>query len=122
MQDFRKLRVWHSAKDFCVAVYRETETFPRDERYGLTSQLRRAARSIPANIAEGSAYLGLNDSARFYQIGLGSGSECLSDMLISAELGFLRREQFDRLEQLLRPTTGQLIRLIQTTRRSAARR
>src|SRR5687767_2884352 len=102
MHDFQKLRVWHSAKDFCVAVYHETKSFPPDERFGFTSQLRRAARSIPANIAEGSAHFSRNDSARFYQYGLGSGSECLSDMLISAELGFLGQEQFQRLDGLLR--------------------
>jgi len=116
MQDFRKLRVWHAAKDFCLAVYRETESFPVHERYGFTSQLRRASRSIPANIAEGSAYLGGNDSARFYQIGLGSSSECLSDMIICSDLGFLSGPQFDRLEGLLGPTRRQLVRLIQTSR------
>lgn len=116
MQDFRKLRVWHAAKDFCVAVYRETDSFPISERYGFTSQLRRASRSISANIAEGSAYRGRNDSARFYEYGLGSTSECQSDMLICAELGFLKTEQFVRLDALLQPAKAQLIRLIQTSR------
>jgi four helix bundle protein len=119
MQDFRNLRVWHSAKDFCLAIYRETQTFPTTERYNFTSQLRRAARSIPANIAEGSAYLGRNDSARFYQISLGSSSECLSDMLVTRDLGFLRGDQFDRLESILGPTRRQLIRLIESSRQSA---
>ena len=118
MQDFRNLRVWHSAKDFCIAAYRETESFPMQERYGFTAQIRGASRSIAANIAEGSAYHGANDSARFYQIGLGSSSECLSDLLICSELGFLRPDQFGRLEGLLQPTRRQLIRLIQTTRGS----
>src|SRR5688500_1887260 len=104
MHDFRKLRVWHSAKNFCLAVYRETERLPNHERYGFVSQMRRASRSIAANIAEGSAYLGGNDSARFYQIGLGSSSECLSDMLICRELDFFTGDQFTTLEDLLNPT------------------
>ena len=116
MQDFRKLRVWHSAKDFCLAVYRETEGFPASERYGFTSQLRRASRSIAANIAEGSAYRGANDSARFYEIGVGSSSECLSDMLLCRELDYFSAGQFTTLEQLLDPTRRQLIRLIQASR------
>ena len=118
MQDFRKLRVWHSAKAFCLAVYRETATFPVEERYGFTAQMRRASRSIAANVAEGSSYRGKNDSARFYEIGFGSGSECLSDILICSELGLLKNDQVERLEALLGPTRAQLIRLIQATRQS----
>lgn len=117
MQDFRKLRVWHSAKDFCLAVYRETESFPVHERYGFTSQLRRASRSIAANIAEGSGYLGNNDSARFYQIGFGSSSECLSDMLLCRDLGFLDGGRFAELDNLLQPTRAQLLGLLKVSRR-----
>lgn len=116
MQDFQNLRVWHSARKFCLAMYRETTSFPPDERFGFTSQMKRASRSIAANIAEGTAYLGNNDSARFYQISLGSSSECLSDMLICRDLGYLTANQMLTLEQLLTPTRRQLIRLIETTR------
>ena len=116
MRDFRNLRVWHEAKDFCVAVYRATARFPREETYGFTSQLRRSARSIPANIAEGCGYLGRNDSAKFFQISVGSSCECLSDMLITQELGLLDQQEFGALESLLIPTRKQLIRLIHRTR------
>ena len=116
MQDFRNLRVWHSGRDFCVALYDVTRGFPSDERFGLTSQMRRSARSICANIAEGCAYSGGNDSARFFQISLGSSCESLSDMLIARELGFLAKPKFDRLEDLLEPTRKQLVRLIERSR------
>ncbi|MEX2152152.1 MAG: four helix bundle protein, partial [Gemmatimonadaceae bacterium] len=104
MQDFRKLRVWHAGKDFCVAVYDVTRSFPADERFGFTSQLRRSARSICANIAEGCGYMGKNDSARFYQMSLGSATESLSDMIIAQELESLSKADFDKLEELLLPT------------------
>lgn len=116
MQDFRKLRVWHQAKDYCVAVYGVTAGFPPDERYGMTSQLRRASRSIAANIAEGCGYMGGRDSGRFYQIGMGSSNECLSDMLICREVGILDSCSFDELESRLLPVRKSLSRLILATR------
>lgn len=116
MHDFRSLRVWHSAKDFCVAVYRVTRSFPEDERFGFTSQMRRSARSISANIAEGCGYRGSRDSARFYEMAHGSSSECHSDLIIANELGFLDQTRFSALEELLVPTRKQLVRLIGAAR------
>ena len=118
MQDFRQMRVWQSARDYCLAVYDVTRDFPKEELYGFTSQMRRAARSICANVAEGSAYLGGKDSARFYQISFGSASESLSDLLLVKDLGLLSEPRFVQLDSLLGPTRGQLIRLIQRTRRT----
>lgn len=116
MYDFQKLRVWNDAKAFCLAVYRSTADFPRREVFGLTSQLRSSARSIAANIAEGSGYSGRRDSARFYEISVGSAAECLSDLIISSELGFLGADQFAELDRLLTPTRKQLIRLVEASR------
>ena len=121
MQDFRNLRVWHDAKDFCVAVYRVTQGFPREEMYGFTSQLRRASRSIPANIAEGCGYDGGN-TPRFFQSANGSASECLSDLLIARELGFVSDDDFRNLEdQRLLGVRKQLYRLIQRVQERRAR-
>ena len=117
MQDFRNLRAWQSAREYCLALYDVTKAFPREERYGFTSQMRAAARSICANLAEGSAYRGFNDSARFYEMSLGSASESLSDMLLTKDLGMLTTESFDHLEAHLAPTRKQIVRLIQVTRR-----
>ena len=117
MQDFRKLEVWQSGREFCRAIYDATRSFPADERFGFTSQMRRAARSICANIAEGCGYLGGNDSARFYQMSLGSANEGLSDMILTHDLGLLSPDNFNQLELILGPTRGRLIRLIEVTRR-----
>ena len=75
MRDFRELRVWEKAHHFALAVYRETRSFPKEETYGLTSQIRRAAVSIAANITEGSGRDSSREFARFLQIAMGSGSE-----------------------------------------------
>jgi four helix bundle protein len=112
MQDFTKLRAWRSAKEFFVDVYEVTKQFPREERYGFTSQMRGAARSIAANIAEGSGYTGERDTGRFYQAGFGSSSECYSDMHLAREVGLLEQADFNRLEASLVPARKQLFRLI----------
>ena len=75
MQDFRELKVWQKAHELTLAVYRATQSFPRDELYGLTSQLRRSASSIPANLAEGRCRRSDRDFGRFVGIALGSASE-----------------------------------------------
>jgi four helix bundle protein len=75
MQNFRDLKVWNKAHAVTLAVYGATERFPSSERYGLTAQMRRAAASVPANIAEGSVRSTDADFARFLQVALGSASE-----------------------------------------------
>ncbi|MFQ5961877.1 MAG: four helix bundle protein, partial [Candidatus Methylomirabilales bacterium] len=74
MRDFRELKVWEKAHHLTLAVYNATTTFPRDELYGLTSQIRRSCASIPANIAEGCGRGGDAEFARFLQIAMGSAS------------------------------------------------
>lgn len=68
MRDFRTPKVWHRAHELTVAVYKTTAAFPKAEEYGLTSQIRRAAASIPANLAEGCGRAGEVEPARFVQI------------------------------------------------------
>jgi four helix bundle protein len=75
MQDFRQLKVWQKAHRFVLHVYEATQKFPAEERFGLTSQIRRAAVSIPANIAEGAVRSSDADFGRFLHIALGSASE-----------------------------------------------
>jgi four helix bundle protein len=89
-KQFKDLIVWQKAHEFVLAVYRLTETFPPDERYGLTAQLRRAAVSIPANIAEGFKKSGRADKARFMNTSQGSVEECRYYLLLARDLGYAR--------------------------------
>ena len=83
MQSFRNLKVWEKAHRLTLDVYRSTKMFPRDETYGLTSQIRRAAGSIGANIAEGSCRKGDCEFSRFLQIAMGSASELEYHLLLA---------------------------------------
>lgn len=75
MRDFRELKVWEKSHVFTLKIYQQTRNFPADEKYGLTGQIRRAASSIPTNIAEGCGRNGDAELARFMQISMGSASE-----------------------------------------------
>ena len=97
MKDFRKLEVWAKGHQLTVAVYEVTRTFPRDEIYGLTSQIRRAAGSIPANIAEGCGRNGDAELSRFLQIAMGSASELEYHILLARDLNLLDSTGCDHL-------------------------
>ena len=101
MSDYRKLTVWQKSRELVVSVYRATGNFPSREMFGLTSQIRRAATSIPANIAEGSGRGSNTDFVRFLHIALGSTNELETHLLISTDLGFLSVETYEPLEQNL---------------------
>ena len=97
MFNFEKLEVWQKAIQFADLVYRLTKTFPDDERFGLTSQMRRAAVSISSNIAEGTSRHSRDDYARFLEIATGSLFEVVSQSFISRNQGFLAEGDFQRL-------------------------
>jgi four helix bundle protein len=92
--------------------------FPEEERFGLTSQLRRAAASIGANIAEGCGRSTDTDMCRYLQIALGSACEVLNHALLARDLGYLGQEEFLALERELSPVRGMLLRLIARLRQS----
>jgi four helix bundle protein len=87
-QTFRDLIVWQKAHEFVLCVYETTKTFPQNELYGLTSQMRRAVVSIPANIAEGFKKRGRADKARFLNIAQGSIEECRYYLILSMDLRY----------------------------------
>jgi four helix bundle protein len=97
LKNFRKQKVWEKGHELTLAVYRATEKFPREELYGLTSQLRRACISIPANIAEGCGKDSDSDFARFLQIARGSASEVEYHLLLARDLGFLEEDEYKQL-------------------------
>ena len=97
MFNFERLDVWQKSIDFADLVYRVTRSFPDDERFGLTSQMRRAAVSTSSNIAEGNARFSKADNARFIEIATGSVFEVVSQSFISRRRGFLSQTDFDLL-------------------------
>jgi len=97
IKDFRDLVVWQNGIELVDEVYRVTKTFPKDERFGLVSQLRRAAISVPSNIAEGHGRSGRNEYLHHLSIAHGSLMECLTLALISNRQGFIVKEPADNL-------------------------
>jgi len=118
MQDFRKLNVWHKAHRLTLDVYTATHDFPRDELYGLTSQMRRAAASIPANIAEGCGRDGGADLARFLQIAAGSGSELEYHLLLARDLQFLSGSSWQELSAAVSEVKQMLASLMRKVKRA----
>ncbi|MHB8883200.1 MAG: four helix bundle protein [Thermodesulfovibrionales bacterium] len=97
MQNFRELQVWKKSHALTVAIYKATTIFPKEEIYGLTSQMRRAAVSVAANIAEGCGRGGKADFARFIQMALGSASELEYLLLLSCEIQYLNDSEYEKL-------------------------
>ncbi len=102
MRDFRNLEIWNLGRQFAVLCYRETAAFPKEEQFNLTSQIRRAAVSIPANIAEGAGRDSDGDFLRFLRIALGSLNETETLFNIAADLGLISETQARKVEQAAR--------------------
>lgn len=94
MQDFRKLLVWEKSHKLTLSIYNLTHSFPKEEMYGLTSQIRRASSSVPINIAEGCGRGSDADFARFLQIAFGSVSETEYLLLLCFELGYFSKKKY----------------------------
>ena len=108
MRPHHNLEAWSKALEFVIEIYKRTEVFPKEERYGLTSQIRRAAVSVPANIAEGAGRYSAREFAHFLSNAQGSASELETELIISHRLGYIDETTFSRLiEQLER--IGRLI-------------
>ena len=98
LRDYTELVAWQKAMDFVEAVYQASKTFPKDELFGLTSQVRRAAVSIPSNIAEGQSRRSSREFLQFLSIARGSLSEVETQLVISKRLNYLSREQLTNLQ------------------------
>jgi four helix bundle protein len=114
MQDFRNLEVWHKGHLLTLNVYRHAKHFPDDERFGLTSQLRRACGSIGANLAEGCGRGSDADLARHVQIAMGSASEAEYHLLLAKDLGYLPDEKYRQLQDELLRLKQMLASLLKT--------
>jgi four helix bundle protein len=113
MRDFRELKVWEEAPALALNVYRATARFPREEIYGLTSQIRRAAISIAATIAEGCGRDGQVELPRFLRIAMGSASELEYHLLLAFDLNLLSKSDYDRLQNDATEVKRMLAALIQ---------
>ena len=105
---FEKLEVWLEAKEFSRMIYEITSNFPDTEKFGLTSQLRRASISIASNIAEGSARKSYKDKAHFTTMAFGSAVEVLNQLIISFELNFVPEANYLKLREQLESITNKL--------------
>lgn len=116
--DHKKLDVWKKSMDLVTVVYQITNSFPKEEKFGLTSQIRRASVSIPTNIAEGC---GRNSDAQlinFLNISRGSASELETLFLISNRLNFLSNENLDHLVKQIKTIEKQLFSLMRKLKHS----
>ncbi len=124
MRNFRELIVWQKAHNLTLSVYRATVPFPKEELYGLTSQIRRSCESIPANIAEGCGRTGASELGRFLQIAMGSASELEYHLLLARDLHFLNGTDYDCLAGYVTEVKRMLtafIRQLQKQRSTAGR-
>ena len=116
MQSFRNLKVWEKAHQLTLDVYRSSRSFPRDEMYGLTSQMRRSAASIGANIAEGACRKGDGEFGRFLFIAMGSASELEYHLLLAHDLNMLKESDYQRMSSQTVEVKRMLASLLQKLR------
>jgi four helix bundle protein len=109
------LIVWQKSVDLCVEIYALTKRFPSEEKYGITSQIRRAAVSIPSNIAEGRRRGGDKEFCRYLRISFGSGAELETQLLIASRLGYILEKEYAIAKLSLNEVMKLLNKLISTT-------
>ena len=118
MSNFRKLIVWQKAMSLTTKIYENTKTFPKEEIFGLTSQLRRCAVSIPSNVAEGYGRDSKNELSRFLNISVGSLFELQTQLEIAKNIHFLKEEEFNNLYEDSREVERMLIAFIKKIKES----
>jgi four helix bundle protein len=121
VRTFRDLLVWQKAFELCIDVYRATEGFPGHERYGMTTELRKTARSVVYNIAEGRQRSSTLEFIRFLQIALGSAAELETQLLLARALGYLEEQAHELLVQRLKEIDRMLSGLQQRLRARLSR-
>jgi four helix bundle protein len=116
MKDFRQLKVWEKSHLLALAIYKASKEFPKEELYGLTSQIRRASMSIPTNIAEGCGRNTDAEFARFLQIAMGSASETEYQLILARDLEFLAKGDYEILHNDVEEVKRMLASLLKTIR------
>ena len=105
---FEKLEVWVEAKEFTKSIYQITANFPDSEKFGLTTQMRRASVSICSNLAEGTSRNSFKDKAHFTNIAFGSALEVLNQLIIATELGYISSEDYITIRSGLESITNKI--------------
>lgn len=114
LRNFKDLKVWQKSYQLCLDIYKTTKGFPKEERYGLTSQTRRAAVSIPSNIAEGYGRKTTPDYIRCLYIAYGSTCELETQLLLAGDLGYIQGEQLIKIQRDTREAERMLKALIKS--------
>jgi four helix bundle protein len=114
MGDFQHLKVWHKSHQLTLTIYRITRDFPSHEMYGVTSQLRRSAASVPANISEGCGRGGDAELIRFLRISLGSANELQYHLLLSRDLGYVDPQAYVEIADQVIGVRSMLANLIES--------
>ena len=117
MQNFKDLLIWQEAHQLTLKIYESSKGFPKEETFGITSQLRRAAVSIPCNIAEGCGRYTPKDFANFLQIALGSTNETDYLTLLAKDLKYLSEDQYSDVQERLNKVRAMNINLIDKVRK-----
>ncbi len=114
MSDYKKLKVWEDAHKFTVDIYNITQKFPNNEQYGLTSQIRRSAVSIPTNIVEGCGQLDNGNLIRFLGIAKGSAFELEYQLMLSKDIGYINDDEYKVLDKKIQSIICMLTGLIKS--------
>ncbi len=120
MRNHKDLQVWEKAHKLTLAIYRCTQDFPKEERFGLTSQIRRSSASIAANLAEGCGRRSDGEMGRYLQISMGSGAELSYHILLARDLGLLKSTEHSKLDGDLCEVMRMLSSLSQKVRNALA--
>ena len=116
IKSFKDLNVWKEGHKLVLEIYKVTKSFPKDEMFGLTNQIRRAAISITSNISEGFNRISPKEKLQFYFIALGSLAETQNQLLIAKDVGYIKLEVFDKIESQLIVVQRLLNGFIKSTR------
>jgi four helix bundle protein len=119
MKNYRNLIVWQKAQALVLRVYKVTKSFPKEEQYNLTSQIRKAATSIPTNIAEGCGKYTQRDFAKYLQDAQGSSQEVEYLSFLSFELGYVKEEDYNELNSNVNEVKAMLISLLSKVRKES---
>lgn len=112
MRDFHNYKVWSRGHQFALSIYKKTKSFPTEELFGLTSQIRRASMSVPFNIAEGCGRRSDAEFAHFLNIAAGSASEVEEELLLAHDLEFINKESYQQLDKEIKEIKAMLSKLI----------